>query len=165
MFKLYVSLLTIISSYFVFVPILVAQNDSTCFDKLAQRVKPGKWIAILKHDGYKISGSLKSIEPIDSILAIYHYDKDSLVTSIFDISEVAQIKYKGPGKIRPAYMLLGLVGGALIGGLIGDQADKDNPEGLGIGGAFGMIFGAGGGLVVGTVAGFVVPTTRTIECK
>ncbi len=151
-------------------PISQAQSNPNCFVKAAKKIKPGMKVTLIKQDATQIAGQLQSIDTVGSVLHLSQFTQTDSQTYSYPISDIAKIKFKKPGKFRPEYSVLGLLVGVVVGGAIagigmsigkslgGERSDQNEVvKGVAVGGGIGLIFGTG--------IGFMVNSTRTIECK
>lgn len=143
---------------------LKAQTDSTCLEKVASRIKKGDKIEILRWDGQKIKGYLTTVDSLHSALSIDQIVNGSYVTHSHQVSEIREIRYKGPAGFQPIPLLIGVVAGAGIGAAIGSASEKSNFV-RGVITARGAVVGGIVGLVVAGVVTSAVGSTKSIECS
>jgi len=164
--KKFITLSFLVCWWFFLSLISVAQGPADCLEKANQIILPGKSIIIVQNEGLRISGRLKTIDLGQSTLtmSITEATQESK-EEIYNIINIDKIGYRAPGKLKPAVMLLGFLGGAVIGGLIGGLAEPDELLGRGINIAIGVGIGGGGGLLLGTVGSLGMNSTHYIKCK
>lgn len=154
---------------------VAAPTELTCLEEAAQKIDTGSKITLLGRGGEKTKGYLTSIDLGQSLLTMGSTNRLDTSLQRFLLPDIAKIEYRKPGKLKPGFMALGLLGGALIGGLIGlaIEGESETEQFPFFGGpvvekgvAFlaGAAIGGGVGLLAGTFIP-LVPKTHSIECK
>lgn len=132
------------------------------------KLRSNSLISIVRVDGSRISGRLASIDFDQELLTMHPLDRAGRAPTTLQIAKIAKIQYRRAGKPKPAWMVLGLIGGAFFGAVIGNAIDP--PESIGFGpdfggGPIGLVIGASGGLLIGSFVPMAFPSTHTIKCK
>ncbi|MCI0404590.1 MAG: hypothetical protein L0Z48_10885 [candidate division Zixibacteria bacterium] len=149
---------------------VTAPQTPTCLQQAAWKIRANGKITVLKQNGESLKGRLISIDLGQSHLTMRLLNTTDTTLMSIQQPEIAKIKYDKSRKLKPGFMALGLIGGALIGGLIGLAIEGDEEEQFPffaeseiavLGGA---AIGGGVGLLAGTFIP-LVPKTGTIECK
>ncbi len=152
--------------WFLLSLISLAEEHSVCLEKAVQKIDLGKSIILVQHDGSRISGQLKSINLGQSALTMNITEVgQEPKESIYHVVDIDRIGYRAPGKLKPTVMLLGFLGGAVIGGVIGGLSEPGALLGREINVLIGVGIGGGGGLVLGTLGSLGLNSTHYIKCK
>ena len=143
----------------VFLP-LNLQAEQNCLEGVANKIKPGSKITIIRADKTKISGTLLSINSVRQSLTISPSGNLGESQSTYEISEFAKVQYKGTGKFKPGIIIPLAILGAVVGEALGDI-----PFDSGEFQAEAATIGAGAGFLIGTTISLLTEGTFTIECK
>jgi hypothetical protein len=90
--------------------------------------------------------------------------------SSYPFGEIEKVRFRKRGHLKPGWMVVGLVGGAVIGGVIGrdiDNAGSDSWCGTdtqGIATALGVIVVGGVGFLAGTIVPLIL-SSKVVECQ
>ena len=150
-----------------------SQIKKNCLKKAALKIPRKGRVTVIRNDGSKIQAWLLSIDHNQSLLTTIQVDENNRTQSTYHISEISKIKFHKPGKLKPEIMVVGVVGGAFLGFLIGEELDPPDPSSGCLfgcfefkfrGGPLGAAIGAGVGLLAGTFIP-LIPITHTIKCN
>jgi len=150
-----------------------AATKPSCLEQAAAKIRQKSKVTVVRWDASKHTGLLDSVDLGSSHLLLRGLSLEDSALTLFGQDEIVKIQYDKPGKLKPGYMVLGLFGGALIGGLIGlafeGEAESGRfpfPPPVEKFGAFltGAAVGGGVGLLAGTFIP-LLPKTRSIECR
>jgi len=140
------------------------ESGSACLEKNLPEILLYKPVTLYTTDGSVVNGNLLRIELSAGSLTIEQMMKADMESRTYQFSELDRIKYrKKGGGIKPLWMLVGVAGGGVTGGVIGyNSSDKIIEQMLGM--IAGMTMGAGAGLVLGTFVP-LFKGTKTGECQ
>ena len=128
---------------------------------------PKQTITLVQMDGKRSRGRLVSLDWDQSLLTL-GVGLGGLSHKIYRISEVAKIEYRKSGRLKPGWVVVGFLGGALLGGFISREANPPSNDIAGIGRStqqlgyimIGGCLGAGLGAVISVASS---SKTYTIE--
>jgi hypothetical protein len=135
-----------------------------CMAEASARLAPGSSLVLVYRDGMALPARLVAADTVQRALHVTTGEGDSLRALSVTCRELSEIRYRAAGKVKAGWMVLGIVGGAIIGGLVGNSTDPpDNGDFLDFGGGpTGAAVGAGVGFLLGTVIPASIPSTRRI---
>jgi len=144
--------------------------DTTCLDAALPEITSDKRVTLFKTDGTKIAGRLVSVDFEQSFLTIHELYRADRGTSTYRFVEFEKIRFRKKGHLKPGWMLVGLVGGAVIGGVIGREIDNAGSgswcgtDTQDIATALGVVVVGGVGFLVGTIVPLIL-SSEMVECK
>lgn len=135
-----------------------------CMAEASARLAPGSRLVLVYRDGMVLPARLVAADTTRRALHVTTGEDDSLRALSVTCREISEIRYQAAGQVKVGWMLLGLVGGAVVGGLVGNSVDPpDKGAFLDFGGGpAGAAVGAGVGFLLGTVIPATIPSTRRI---
>ena len=135
-----------------------------CMAEASARLAPGSRLVLVYRDGMVLPARLVAADTARRELHVTTGEGDSLRALAVACREISEIRYQAAGQVKVGWMLLGLVGGAVVGGLVGNSMDPpDKSAFLDFGGGpAGAAVGAGVGFLLGTVIPATIPSTRRI---
>jgi hypothetical protein len=105
----------------------VGEADTTitsCLKKNLSQITSDCRITLFKTDGSKIAGQLVSADFTLSQLHIHELYRADRGYSSYPFGEIEKVRFRKRGHLKPGWMVVGLVGGAVIGGVIGRDIDN-----------------------------------------
>ena len=145
---------------------------SSCLKNLSYHVNSGEWIRVVTKDNTKFEGGLESINFNQSLLTLIAYDDTSTTVFRWEISDIAKIQYREPGKVKAVPVVVGILLGGIVG-MFGGAAvvTCESDEFLGCldeeitGAVIGGVIGALAGGISGGAISRSSSSTWTLKCK
>jgi hypothetical protein len=156
--------MTIAVSLALLAPVPALATDRNCLAEASARLSPGSSLVVVCRNGMVLPARLVEADLAERVLKVTAGEGDSARALAIACADLREIRYQAPGKVKAGWMVLGLLGGGVVGGLLGYAADPPDPGGfVDFGGApAGVAVGAGIGLLLGAVIPVATPTTRRI---
>jgi hypothetical protein len=149
------------------VPDTTADN---CLKSNLSRMTSDRQVTLFKKDGTQITGQLVDVNFSLSRLSIHERYRPDRGYTTFQFSELEKLRFRTKGRLKPGWMLFGLIGGAVIGGIIGngiDNAGSDSWCGTqyqGVATAVGVIVLGGVGFLAGSIIPLIL-SSKAVECS
>lgn len=146
------------------------KTDGQCLTKLEAKVQPGQWLRVTAHDGDRRVGRLGSIDFAHSQLMLTPLADTSTPGRTYEFNEIAKLQYRTKGKVKPGYLVGGLLFGVILGGAIGTATVDSHSSGFADfseleAGLTGAAVGGGVGLITGLFLSTSTASTYTIKCR
>ncbi len=137
-------------------------QKQNCFPTIAHRVTSGDKLNLVLTDSSHVSGVVGMFNQELQTLTLTRLNSSE--SNDYNYSDIAEIRYQSARKVKLKWVILGLVGGATIGGVIGET--KSNNQG-----AFSdlvtpiyAVMGGTLGLFSGITLPLIFPGHETIKC-
>lgn len=147
-------------------------NDTTnsCLEMNLSQITSDKRITLFKTEGTKIDGQLVSADFTLSQLHIHELYRTDRGYSTYRFGEIEKVRFRKRGHLKAGWMIVGLVGGAVIGGFIGRKIDNAGSgswcgtQTQGIATGLGIIVVGGVGFLTGTIVPLIL-SSKVVDCQ
>jgi len=149
----------------VFARLVQAQPDipdTTCLEANLPEITSDNRVTLFKTSGAKIAGRLMSVDFQQSLLTIHELYRADRGASTYRFAEFEKIRFRKKGRLKPGWMLLGLVGGSVVGGYVGYHLTHEEFQPIGM--TLGIMIVGGGGFLAGTIVP-LMHSSEMVECE
>ncbi len=144
---------------------LCAQNSQApnCFQKLSQRVTTGNRVDLLLVDSNRVSGIVGIFDAELQTLTLNRLQSSG--QDDYSYSDIVAVRFPAKRRLKPKWMLLGLVGGALVGGVASEATNNDRGYFSDLATPIFAMLGGLVGLFSGTTIPLIFPGHETVNCR